>query len=84
MNFNGVKMKRIILVLLFLLTACSQETSLTSQPIVITETPQATLPPAVVEEVTYHPGYRPSTRFCASSWTCDHGRAWRQLNPGRR
>jgi lysophospholipase L1-like esterase len=55
MSFNGVKMKRIILVLSFLLTACSQEIPLTSQPIIITEAPQATLVPTVVEEVTSIP-----------------------------
>jgi len=43
-------MKRMILVLSFLLTACSQEIPLTSQPIIITETLQATLPPTVVVE----------------------------------
>ena len=43
-------MKRMILVLSFLLTACSQETPLTSEPILITEAPQATLPPTVVVE----------------------------------
>ena len=48
-------MKRIFLVLWVLLTACSQETPLTSQPIIITETPQATLPPTEVEEVTSIP-----------------------------
>jgi len=53
-------MKRMILVLLFLLTACSQqgsqETPLTSPPTLITEAPQATLPPTVVvEEVTSIP-----------------------------
>ena len=41
-------MKRMILVLSFLLIACSPETPLTSQPMIITETPQATLPPTVV------------------------------------
>jgi len=45
-------MKRIILVLSFLLPACSHEIPLTSQPSIITEAPQATLPPPVVEEVT--------------------------------
>jgi len=56
MSFNGVKMKRIILVLSFLLAACSQEIPVTSQPIIITEAPQATLPPTVVaEEVTSIP-----------------------------
>ena len=49
-------MKRIILVLSFLLAACSQEIPVTSQPIIITEAPQATLPPTVVaEEVTSIP-----------------------------
>lgn len=48
-------MKRIILVLSFLLTACSQEIPLTSQPIITTEAPQATLVPTVVEEVTSIP-----------------------------
>jgi len=53
-------MKRMILVLSFLLTACSQQGSqeipLTSPPIFITEAPQATLPPrVVVEEVTSIP-----------------------------
>ena len=48
-------MKRIILFLSFLLTACSQEIPLTSQPIIITGAPQATLPPTVVEEVTSIP-----------------------------
>jgi lysophospholipase L1-like esterase len=46
-------MKRIILVLSFLLTACAQETPVTSPPIMITETPQANLPPtAAVEGAT--------------------------------
>ena len=49
-------MKRIILVLSFLLTACSQEIPLTSQPMIITEAPPATVPPTVVvEEVTSVP-----------------------------
>ena len=48
-------MKSIILVLSFLLAACSQELPLTSQPIIVTEAPQSTLPPAVVEEVTSIP-----------------------------
>ena len=47
-------MKRIILVLSFLLTACSQEIPLTSQPIIVSEAPRSTLPPAV-EEVTSIP-----------------------------
>jgi lysophospholipase L1-like esterase len=57
MIFNGGKMKRIILTLAFLLTACSQETPLTPQSIVITQTLQATLPPTdvVVEEGTSIP-----------------------------
>lgn len=56
MSFDGGKMKRIILVFWFLLTACSTETPLTSQPIPITETSQATLPPTViVEDVTSAP-----------------------------
>lgn len=44
-------MKRIILVLSFLLTACSQEVPLTSEPFIPTETLQVTLPP-VIEEAT--------------------------------
>ena len=48
-------MKRIVLVLSFLLTACSQEVPLTSPPLIITESPQATLPPIAVEEVTSIP-----------------------------
>ncbi len=45
-------MKRIILVLSFLLAACSQEVPLTSQPFIPTETSQATFPSTVVEEAT--------------------------------
>ena len=48
-------MKRIILVLSFLLTACSQEVPVTSRPLIITESPQATLPPTVAKEVTSIP-----------------------------
>src|SRR5688572_15721474 len=56
MESNGVQMKRIFLVLSFLLTACTQETPFISTPILITETSPVTLPPTVmVEEVTSIP-----------------------------
>ena len=48
-------MKRIILVLSFLLAACSQEVPLTSQPFIPSETPQPTALPTKVEEATATP-----------------------------
>lgn len=48
-------MKRIILVLSILLTACSQEIPLTSEPFIPTETLQATLPPTLVAADTATP-----------------------------
>jgi lysophospholipase L1-like esterase len=68
------KMKRIILVLSFLLTACAQATPATSPRMTITETPQATLPAMeTAEEVTSIPATEVSATDLPSAATLPPG-----------